>query len=65
METVIHAEGMMCTHCQARVEKLCKEMPGVADAVVDLKAKTVTVKGEFDAAAVKKAINDAGYRVVE
>lgn len=65
METVIHAEGMMCTHCQARVEKLCKEMPGVTDAVVDLKAKSVTLKGEFDVTAVKKAINDAGYRVVE
>lgn len=65
METVIHAEGMMCTHCQARVEKLCNEMPGVTQAVVDLKAKTVTIQGDADIAAVKKAINDAGYRVVE
>lgn len=65
MQTVIHAEGMMCTHCQARVEKLCRQMPGVTDAVVDLKAKTVTVTGDPDIQAVKKAINDAGYRVVE
>lgn len=65
METVIHAEGMMCTHCQARVEKLCKELPGVTDAVVDLKAKSVTIKGDADIAAVRKAINDAGYRVVD
>ena len=45
METVIYVNGMMCPHCQARVESVCKAVAGVEDAVVDLKAKTVTVKG--------------------
>ena len=65
METVITVNGMMCTHCKARVEKACKEVPGVETAVVDLAAKTVTVTGNADIAAVKKAITDADYEVVD
>ncbi len=65
METVIKVEGMMCVHCKARVEKVCKAVPGVVDAVVDLQAKNVTVTGECDIAAVKQAITDADYEVVE
>ena len=65
MEMVIHVEGMMCKHCKARVESVCKGVPGVADAVVDLEAKTVTVSGTADVQAVKKAIADADYQVVE
>lgn len=65
METVIKVEGMMCNHCKARVEKICKSVPGTVDAVVDLAAKTVTVTGTPDIAAVKQAITDADYKVVE
>ena len=65
METVINVNGMMCPHCKAMVEKVCKAVPGTVDAVVDLMAKNVTVTGEADVAALKKAITDAGYDVVE
>lgn len=65
METVIKVEGMMCSHCKARVEKACKSVPGTVDAVVDLEAKTVTVTGTADVAALKQAITDADYTVVE
>ena len=65
MKTVITVNGMMCTHCQARVEKVCKAVPGVEDAVVDLAAKTVTITGSPDITAVKQAIRDADYEVVE
>ena len=65
METVIKVNGMMCPHCKARVEQVCKAVPGTADAVVDLQAKNVTVTGDADVAALKKAISDAGYEVVE
>ena len=64
METVIRVEGMMCVHCKAMVEKVCKAVPGTADAVVDLQAKTVTVTGNAAVDALKKAIVDAGYEVV-
>ncbi|MBQ7305856.1 MAG: heavy metal translocating P-type ATPase, partial [Clostridia bacterium] len=65
METVIKVNGMMCVHCKARVEKVCKAVPGTVDAVVDLQAKTVTVTGDADLAALKQAITDADYEVVE
>jgi len=65
METVIYVNGMMCPHCKAMVEKVCKAVPGTVDAVVDLHAKNVTVTGDADVAALKKAIVDAGYEVVE
>lgn len=65
METVIKVDGMMCSHCKARVEKVCKAVPGTVDAVVDLAAKTVTVTGTADVEALKKAITDADYTVME
>ena len=65
MKTVITVNGMMCTHCKARVESVCKGVPGVEDAVVDLQAKTVTVTGSADVEALKQAIRDADYRVME
>jgi copper chaperone CopZ len=64
METVIKVEGMMCKHCKARVEQVCKAVPGAQDAVVDLAAKTVTVTGSADVEALKQAIIDADYEVV-
>jgi Cu+-exporting ATPase len=65
METVIGVNGMMCPHCQARVEAACKTVSGVQNAVVDLQKKNVTVTGNASVADVKKAITDAGYEVVE
>ncbi len=65
METVIKVEGMMCKHCKANVERICKAVPGTVDAVVDLQAKTVTVTGDADLAALKQAIVDADYEVVD
>ncbi len=64
METVIKVEGMMCPHCKARVESVCKAVAGTVDAVVDLQEKQVTVTGNADVALLKKAITDAGYEVI-
>ena len=63
-ETDSMGEGMMCPHRKARVEQVCKAVPGATDAVVDLQAKNVTVSGAADVEALKKAITDAGYDVV-
>jgi len=65
METVIKVNGMMCPHCKARVEAVCKAVEGTADAIVDLQQKQVTVKGAASVELLKKAITDAGYEVVE
>ena len=65
METIIKVNGMMCPHCKAMVEKVCKAVPGTVDAVVDLAAKNVTITGDADVAALKQAIMDAGYEIME
>lgn len=65
MSTVLHVNGMMCPHCKAMVEKVCKAVDGTTDAVVDLQAKNVTVTGNADRAALIKAITDAGYEVMD
>ena len=65
METVIKVEGMMCKHCKATVEKVCRAVPGTVDAVVDLEQKQVTVYGTADLEALKKAIIEADFQVVE
>ena len=65
MEVIIKVNGMMCPHCKARVEAVCKAVEGTVDAVVDLAEKQVTVSGNADLQLLKKAITDAGYEVVE
>lgn len=64
MKQTFTVTGMTCAVCSARVEKVCKAVPGVTDAVVDLQAKTVTVTGNAALDALKKAIVDAGYEVI-
>ena len=58
-------EGMMCTHCSSRVEKALNAIDGVS-ATVDLEHKTATVHAEpqVEDAALKTAVEDAGYTVV-
>ena len=63
MEKKIVIEGMSCGHCSARVEKALNGLDGVT-AHVDLEAKTATVSGSADDAALRKAVEDAGYEVV-
>lgn len=65
MTKTMTIEGMMCTHCQGRVEKALNALDGVT-ATVNLEAKTATVtcpEGTDDAV-LKKAVMDAGYEVV-
>ena len=65
METVIKVEGMMCKHCKAHVEKACMGVAGTVSAEVDLTAKNVTVIGTASLEALKAAITEAGYDVVD
>ena len=65
MEQIIKVEGMMCPHCKARVESVCKQIPGVSDAVVDLQLKQVTVTGDVSRQMLADAIVKAGYEVIE
>ncbi|MDO4623387.1 MAG: heavy metal translocating P-type ATPase [Eubacteriales bacterium] len=63
MEKTIKIEGMMCQHCEARVKKALEALEGIDSAVTSHTANNavVTVNDKFDAAAVEKAVVDAGY----
>ncbi len=62
---IIQVEGMMCNHCKARVENVCKEIPGVVSAEVDLQKKQVTVTGTASRDVIADAIIKAGYEVID
>lgn len=65
MKTTLSIEGMMCAHCQGRVEKALKEVPGVTEVVVNLEQKNAVVTAEesVTADALEKAVTEAGYEV--
>ncbi len=67
MTKTLTVEGMMCEHCQARVEKALAAVKGVKRAQVDLEAKTATVECGLLVGdkALKQAVTDAGYEVTE
>lgn len=63
-ETVLKIEGMTCMHCKMNVEKALKGVSGVTSAQVDLAKNQALVNGEADRAAMAKAVEAAGYKVV-
>ncbi|MDD4085450.1 MAG: heavy-metal-associated domain-containing protein [Acholeplasmataceae bacterium] len=64
-ETIIKIEGMSCGHCKAAVEKALKDVGGVETAVVDLEKKQAVVTGSAAMEAMRAAVEDAGYEVVQ
>ena len=53
---------MSCSHCEAAVKTEVSAVAGVASVVVDLRSKRVEVTGsELDDAAIRAAIDEAGY----
>ncbi len=65
MTTTISIEGMMCGHCQGRVEKALKEVAGVTEVTVSLENKNAVVTGDASVEALKQAVVDAGYEVTD
>jgi copper chaperone len=68
MDKVFKVEGMSCMHCVMAIKRSVSKVPGVGGVDIDLAKKTVSAT--FDPALagpdqVKKAIEAAGYRVVE
>ena len=61
----IQIEGMMCMHCKAAVEKALLAVDGVETVEVSLEKKCASVTGAADPAALRKAVIDAGYQVVD
>ena len=65
MTKTMKIEGMMCTHCSGRVEKVLNALEGVT-ATVDLQAGTaaVTCEASVTDELLRKTVEDAGYDVV-
>ena len=56
--------GMSCAACQARVEKAVQKVPGVKSCSVSLLTNSLAVEGEASEAALKEAVEKAGYGFV-
>ena len=65
MEKTMKIEGMMCTHCEARVKKALEALDQVESAQVSHEAGTavVTLSGEVANDVLKKAVEDQDYPV--
>ncbi|MCY0387772.1 heavy-metal-associated domain-containing protein [Robbsia sp. Bb-Pol-6] len=61
--SVFKVEGMSCQHCVQAVTQAVRRVDPAARVTIDLDAGTVHVAGSGSDAAVKAAIDDAGYTV--
>ena len=66
MKMTLEVEGMMCEHCEGRVQKALESMNQVEQAKVSHKKGTAVVKLNEEVAedALKKAVEDQGYKVI-
>jgi len=57
--------GMTCGHCVSSVTEEVQEIPGVEEVSVVLETGTVSITSAapLDAAAVKAAVEEAGYQL--
>ena len=66
--TTITVSGMTCGHCEAAVKEELGALNGVTEVAVDLNAGgdspvTITSSNELDDAAIRAAVDEAGYEV--
>jgi copper chaperone CopZ len=55
--------GMTCGHCKSSVAAEVLQVPGVRAVDVDLVGGVLTVRGDAEEAAIRKAVDEAGYAV--
>ena len=65
MEITLKIEGMMCEHCRERVKNALEALPQVLNVIISLEAGTAVVQTKWgtDIETLKKAVEDAGYKV--
>jgi copper chaperone CopZ len=64
METTYTVNGMTCDHCVLSVREEVEEVDGVTAVDVDLPTGRMVVSGaDVDDAAVRAAVEEAGYEV--
>ena len=65
MTTTYAVSGMTCEHCVRSVTEEVSEVPGVESVDVDLASGRLVVHGDgVDAAAIRAAVDEAGYTLV-
>ena len=60
---MLSVPGISCGHCVAAITGEVQAVAGVERVEVSIDAKTVTVTGAVDVAAIEAAIIEAGYEV--
>lgn len=60
-QTHLTITGMTCASCVAHVEKALKKVPGVDSVAVNLATEEARIEGSAHAAALMKAVEEAGY----
>lgn len=65
--TTYNVRGMTCGHCAASVTAEVRTIPGVTEVAVDVPSGLVTISSDAQVStgAVKAAVVEAGYEVVE
>ena len=64
-ETNLKIEGMHCTGCSTRLEKILNNLEGVETAKVSLEEKKATIKYDetkINIENIKETIEDAGFK---
>jgi copper chaperone CopZ len=66
VQTIYAVSGMTCGHCVNSVQAELSQIRGVTEVQVDLTSGAVTVTSEahLDEAAVRAAVDEAGYVLV-
>ncbi len=65
--TTFPVEGMTCNHCVMHVRKALESVPGVQSVDVSLENHNATItynEAEFDFETARKAVEEAGYRLL-
>ena len=65
MTTTYDVKGMTCAHCVNSVSSELRKLSGVSDVAVDLETGEVSVTSDdvLDPAAVRAAVDEAGYEL--
>jgi P-type Cu2+ transporter len=65
MKKIMHVDGMMCTHCEARVRKALEALPSVEKAEPDHNTGcvTVTLSAPCSDEQLTQTVTEAGYTV--
>jgi copper chaperone len=63
--TTVTVAGMSCGHCATSVREEITDIPGVRAVEVDLVSGNVTIDSDdpVETAAIKNAVEDAGYQL--